>query len=132
MGVDGKGEVSSSHVKWTIPTVPEGIGSPIIVGDFVYRLHSPGVLKCWDLASGHRLYQERLRGISTTWASPVADPVGKIYFASAGKSFVIRTGRKFELLATNDLDDANHASPAVSDGRMFLVGMRNVYCIGKK
>lgn len=131
VGVSGKGDVSSSQVKWTIPTVPEGIGSPIIVGDLVYRLHSPGVLRCWELASGRSLYRERLRGITTTWASPIADPEGKIYFASAGKSFVIRGGRKFEVLATNDLPDANHASPAVSNGRLFLVGMRSIYCIGK-
>jgi len=78
------------------------------------------------------VYVTRLDGISTTWASPVVDGNGRIYYANAGKSFVIQSGRQFKLLATNDLGDGNHASSAVAGDRMFLVGMKNVYWIGRK
>jgi outer membrane protein assembly factor BamB len=128
----GSGDVSKSHVKWTVAQVPEAIGSPIIVGDYVYRLHVPGVLKCWEAATGKQVYAARLEGISTTWASPIADPLGNIYFANAGKSFVIQAGPQFKVLATNDLADGNHASPAVSAGSMFLVGMKHVYCVKQR
>lgn len=128
----GSGDVTETHVKWRIPQVPEGIGSPIIVGEHVYRLHSPNVLKCWKVATGKEVYAKRLDGLSTTWASPVADPNGNIYFANAGKSYVIRAGTEFKVLAVNDLGDGNHASPAVAGGSMFLVGMNHVYCIRKK
>ena len=128
----GEGDATKTHVKWRVPQVPEGIGSPIIVGGRVYRLHSPGVLKCWDAATGKPCYAERLEGISSTWASPVADPHGRIYFANAGKSYVIQAGPEYRLLAINDLADGNHASAAVSGGSMFLVGMKCVYCIRKK
>ena len=70
-------------------------------------------------------------GISTTWASPVVDGDGRLYFASAGKSYVIQSGPEFRILAVNDLGDGNHPSPAVAQGRLFLVGMKNIYCIGK-
>ena len=40
----GSGDVSKTHVRWTIGQVAEGIGSPIIVGKYVYRLHAPGIL----------------------------------------------------------------------------------------
>jgi outer membrane protein assembly factor BamB len=126
----GEGDVSATHVRWTVPQVPEGIGSPILVGDLVYRLHSPGVLRCWQASDGKQLYAQRLDGISSTWASPVADGDGHIFFASAGKSFVIEAGREYKLQATNDLGDPNHASPAISGGRIFLVGTKNVYCVG--
>ena len=53
--------------------MPEGIGSPIIVGDYVYRLHNPGVLKCWRGDTGRRSIPQRLEGLTSTWASPVAD-----------------------------------------------------------
>jgi outer membrane protein assembly factor BamB len=125
----GTGDVSNTHVRWRINPVPEGLGSPVIVGDYVYRLHVPGILKCWHLADGRKVYVQRLDGISTTWASPIVDGNGRIYFANAGRSFVIQSGPEFKLLATNDLGDGNHPSPAVAGGSMFLVGMNSVYCI---
>jgi outer membrane protein assembly factor BamB len=126
----GTGDVTAMHIKWTVPQVPEGIGSPIIVGDHVYRLHTPGVLKCWQLADGKQVYAERLSGLSSTWASPVADAGGRLYFATAGKSFVIQAGPEFRVLAENDLGDANHASPAVAAGRIYLAGEKSLYCVG--
>ncbi len=128
----GSGDVSQTHVRWTVNQVPEGIGSPVIVGQHVYRLHTPGILKCWELATGKLVYAERLEGLSTTWASPIADPAGRLFFANAGKSYVIQAGPEFRVLAVNDLGDGNHASPAVGQGRLFLVGMKNLYCIGNK
>jgi outer membrane protein assembly factor BamB len=127
----GTGDVSKTHVKWRVDRVPEGIGSPIIVDGHVYRLHVPNVLKCWRAADGRLIYSRRLDGLTTTWASPIADKAGRIYFASAGRSYVIQSGPDFRILAVNDLGDPNHASPAVAHGRLFLVGTRRVYCIGK-
>jgi outer membrane protein assembly factor BamB len=125
----GRGDVSASHVKWTIGQVPEGIGSPTIVDRYVYRLHSPGVLKCWDVRDGHEVYAKRLEGISSTWASPIVDPRGRLYFATAGKSYVLAAGPEFKVLAVNDLGDGNHPSPAASGGSLYFVGMKNVWCI---
>jgi outer membrane protein assembly factor BamB len=128
----GTGDVSKTHVKWTIPQVPEGIGSPVIVGKYVYRLHRPGILRCWEVATGKEVYAQRLDGITTTWASPVVDPEGHIFFASAGKSYVIQAGPEFRVVATNDLSDPNHPSPAVAGDRMYLEGMKDLYCIGSR
>jgi outer membrane protein assembly factor BamB len=128
--LQGGGAGPPAPIRWTVPQVPEGIGSPIIVGKHVYRLHVPGVLKCWEVDSGRQVYSERLEGISTTWASPVADPHGRLYYANAGKSYVLEAGPEFRVLAVNDLRDGNHPSPAVAGGRLFLVGLKNVYCIG--
>lgn len=127
----GEGDVSQTHLRWRIDQVLEGISSPIIVGDLVYRLSSPGVLRCWQAADGKQVYVQRLEGISSTWASPIADGDGHIFFATAGKSFVIQQGRDYQCLAINDLGDPNHCSPAVAGGKLFLVGTRNIYCIGR-
>ena len=128
----GSGDVTATHVRWTIPQVPEAIGSPVFVDGRLYRLQSPGVLKCWDAATGRQLYSERLEGISTTWASPVADAAGRLFFASAGRSYVIQAGPEFRMLAVNDLGDGSHPSPAVADGKLFLAGLTHLYCIGTK
>jgi outer membrane protein assembly factor BamB len=126
----GTGDVSRTHIRWTVNLPSEGLSSPIVIGSQVYRLHAPGILRSWDLHTGKLIYTERLAGISTTWASPVADPDGRLFFANAGKSYVIQSGPSFRILAVNDLNDANHASPAVANGRMYFVGLKNLYCVG--
>ncbi|MST00264.1 MAG: hypothetical protein EXS32_16655 [Opitutus sp.] len=128
----GEGDITEAGVRWTVPQLPEAIGSPIFVGAHLYRLHSPGVLKCFDTATGQMVYAERLEGLSTTWASPIADAAGHLFFANAGKSYVLQIGAEFRVLAVNDLGDSNHASPAVAGGRLFLVGAKQLHCIGKK
>ena len=128
----GSGDVSKTHIRWTLEHVPEGLASPIIVGDHVYRVYRPNNLKCLVAATGKEVYTQKMEGLYTTWASPIVDPAGRLFFATAGKSYVIQTGPEFRVLGTSDLGDGNHPSPAVAGGRMFLVGMKNVYAIGNK
>ncbi len=126
----GSGDVSNSHIRWTITQRGEALSSPIVVGDYLYRLSTPGILQCWEMATGKAVYSERLEGISTTWASPIADPKGRLFLASAGKSYVVQAGPEYRVLAVNDLGDGNHPSPAAANGKLFLVGMKNLTCIG--
>jgi outer membrane protein assembly factor BamB len=127
----GSGEVTKTHLKWKANNVPEGFSSPVIVGEHIYRVHSPAILKCWKRDSGEVVFSERLDEIST-YASPIVTPEGRIYIASAGRTYVVKAGPKLEVLAVNDLGDASHASPAVSNGRIYLRGRLNLYCVGKK
>jgi outer membrane protein assembly factor BamB len=127
----GTGEVTRTHLKWTFPQIPEGLSSAIIVGDRVWRTHNPEILKGIMLASGQLALSERLPGIST-WASPFATPDGRIYFASAGKSYVIRAADKLEVLATNEIGEEARASAAVSNGSIFIRSPKKLYCIRKK
>ena len=125
----GSGDVSDTHIRWTIRQGGEALSSPIIVGEYLYRLRTPGFLQCWETATGKEVYSERLQGISTAWASPIADPKGRLFLANAGKSYVVQAGPEFRVLAVNDLGDGSHPSPAAAEGRLFLVGMKNIYCI---
>jgi len=127
----GQGDAATTHIRWRVAQVPAGLGSPIIVGGYVYRVHEPGVLRIWKAVTGEQVAARRLNGVST-WSSPVADGAGRIYLANAGKTYVIKAGPKAEVLAVNDLGDDSRASAAVSDGRIFLKGGRFLYCVGKK
>jgi len=128
----GAGDVSSTHIRWTAEYIPDALGSPTIVGGYLYRLYRPDKIECRELKTGRLIYSEPLKGISTIWASPIADPQGRLFFANAGKSYVIQTGPKFRILAVNDLCDGSHPSPAVADEKIFLVGMNNIYCIANR
>lgn len=88
------------------------------------------MIKCRELATGEIGYEERTPRIRPS-ASPIACADGRIYFASPGKSYVIKAGPKFELLATNDLDDGpDYTTPAVSNGRIFIKGKSYLWCLG--
>jgi outer membrane protein assembly factor BamB len=127
----GRGDVTRTHRKWVVKSIPEGFSSPVIVGDYLYRLTNPGTLRCRKMADGEEVFTERLPGVSTA-SSPFTTPEGRIYFASGGPSYVVQAGPKLEILAVNDLGDASQASPAVADGCIFIKGRRYLYCIGNK
>jgi outer membrane protein assembly factor BamB len=127
----GKGDVTKTHVKWQTKVPPADGASAIIVGDYLYRVSRPGVLRCWRLATGQLVYDERLPGIDTI-ASPIVTADGRIYFAGSGKSYVIAAGPKLEVLGSGDLyDDRDYQSPspAVSGGRLFIKGKTHLWCI---
>lgn len=128
----GEGDVSATHVKWTVGGLGEAIGSPVIVGNQVIRLLSGGVIRVWSVADGKETDKQRLDKIGSSWASPIVDGEGRIYFANGGKSYVVQAGPQIKVLAVNDLGDPNHCSPAVSNGRLFIAGMKNLYCIAAK
>ena len=134
----GEGDVTKTHVKWRHAKSQQGFGSPVIVGDYLYRASPPGVLRCWNVSDGQLVFEERVDGIATS-SSPVAAKDGRLYFASAGKTCVLKAGPKLEVLAVNDLGEGERnewtqsgPSAAVSDGKIFLRGPKSLTCIGKK
>jgi outer membrane protein assembly factor BamB len=128
----GEGDVSKTLVRWRTGNIPEGYSSPVIVGDFVYRLNNPSVLKCRKIIDGSLVYSERLPSGIDQSASPIVTPEGRIYFVSGGVSVVLASGPKFQILDTNDLGDPGSGSAAVAAGRIYIKGGRNLYCVGKK
>src|SRR5262249_21000746 len=61
----GEGDVSKTHVKWRHAKAPQGFGSPVIVGDYLYRASPPGILRCWKVSEGQPVFEERVEGIPT-------------------------------------------------------------------
>jgi outer membrane protein assembly factor BamB len=127
----GEGDVSKTHVKWE--TRVEGVSgsSAIIVGDHVYRSSGNNFIRCWSMADGSLVHEEKAPRLTPS-ASPIATADGRIYFASPGKSYVIKANPKLEILAINDLNDgADYTTPAISNGRIFIKGKSFLWCIGK-
>jgi hypothetical protein len=44
---------------------------------------------------------------------------------------VVRAGEKYELVARNELGEKTYASPALSQGQIFLRSFKHLYCLGK-
>lgn len=126
-------ETTSKYVAWSTKRGGPYIPTPIIYRDQLYVLLNNGVLAAYDVRSGRRIYQERLGGTGGSFsASPVAGD-GKIYLASEdGDVFVVKAGSMYELLAKNTMDQVLMATPAISNGVIFIRGLRDVFAVGAK
>jgi outer membrane protein assembly factor BamB len=129
----GSGDVTELHGVWRV-NKGANVSSPIYHEGNLYWTRDGGIVCCQDAATGEMVYEERLAPDSgTIWASPVL-AAGKLYYVSQHKGvFVVAAAPKFELLAHNVLEDDDsrtNASPAVSNGQLFLRTDRNLYCIG--
>ncbi len=127
----GRGDVTQTLRRWRIERVPGGFSSPVVLDGRLYKVCNPGQLKCWRMKDGMEVFSERLAGVETA-ASPVVTADGRIYVASAGRSYVLASGPRPEVLGGGDLGDGSQASPAVAGGRLFLKGRKYLWCVGKK
>lgn len=128
----GEGDVTKTLRKWQTDQVPQGFSSPVVAGEYLFRLHDPSMVRCTRMATGEVMFKERLEEINTA-VSPIVTADGRIYIASGRRSFVLKAGPKLEILGRGHLLDAgSNASPALADGKLFLKGQRYLYCIGRR
>ncbi len=115
---DGLGDVTDTHVVWTIKKGAPLNPSPLLIGQELYLIDDGGVATCLDAQTGKTHWQKRIGG--TFSASPLfAD--GKIYLQSEdGEGIVLKPGLEFEELARNPLGERSLASYAVADGALFI------------
>ncbi len=125
---DGAGDVTKTHVAWTLKRGAPLTPSPLLVGDELYIVNDGGIASCLDAKTGASHWQARLGGNFS--ASPTFVD-GRIYFLSEeGVATVIAPGKEFRKLATNQLDGATLASMAVSNGSFFIRTHTHLYRIG--
>ncbi len=79
----GVGDLTKTRIKWKTDKKIGGLGSPVVSGEYLYRLREPGLLTIYEMSSGKLLSEERVQGVSMT-ASPIATAEGRVYFGSAG------------------------------------------------
>jgi hypothetical protein len=104
----------------------------------LYSVNDDGIARCWDAATGKELWKHRIGG--NFRASPVVSGEHIFVTSMAGKTAVFRASPdEFALVAENQLGTEAFASPAVSEGQLFLRvadgagGGRQefLYCIGE-
>ncbi len=128
--VDGRGDVTASHIAWTLKKGAPHTPSLLLVGNELYLVSDGGLASCVDARTGKVHWQERVDGGYS--ASPFyAD--GKIYLQSEqGKTTVLRAGTTFEVLASSNLKEKTFASYAVADGAIYLRSESQLYRLQSK
>ncbi len=123
----GQGEIADSRVAWKrirmLPYVP----TPVVVGEHIYLWGDKGVVSCVEAKTGKNIWTERVPGQYS--GSPVCID-GKLYCVTEpGEVVVIAASLEFKLLGRTPLGEGSHATPAVSNGRMFLRGFEHLMCL---
>jgi outer membrane protein assembly factor BamB len=132
----GRGDVTDSHVLWTANKGSEVCTPLYHDGHLYWTSPDSGIANCLNARTGEMVYQERLEpAAGRIYASGVTAD-GRIYYVSreAG-AYVVAAVPKFELLAHNRIendDSVFNATPAISQGRLFLRSDKRLYCIGAK
>jgi len=127
-----EGTESNSQIAWSKKRGGTYMPTPIFYGDYLYTLADRGIATCYEAKTGKQIYEKRLGGRGGYTASPVAAD-GKLYFTSEeGEIRVVKAGPEFVLLATNKMDDPCMATPAISDGMLFVRTQHYLYGISRK
>jgi outer membrane protein assembly factor BamB len=127
------GKASSEAVVWSRTGRGSYMPTPIVYNGILYVLANNGLFDAYDLRTGEEVYRQRLPLVGSGFsASPVAAD-GKIYLSNEdGDMLVIAAGQKFAHIATNSMGELLMATPALSDGMMYVRSSASLFAIGRK
>lgn len=127
---DGAGDVTKSHVTWAVEENIPDVTSPVSNGELVFTVTSSGMLACFDVKDGNKVWQKDLE--FEVQSSPAIAGNRLVVLSTKGDAVVAEAGREFKELGRAQFEDMFHASPAFANGRMFLRGATNLWCLGAK
>jgi outer membrane protein assembly factor BamB len=125
---DGTGNVTETKIVWRTNRGVAYVPSPIIEGNYFLIVSDSGVAHCFDAATGKILWQERLGEHHASLVSAN----GLVYFLNDnGVMNVVKPGPEFSLVAKNELNERTFASPAISNGQLFIRSDKHLFCLGQ-
>jgi outer membrane protein assembly factor BamB len=126
-----EGETRSQSIAWSRTGRGSYMPTPLIYGGLLYVLANNGVFDAYHLKTGDEIYRQRLPEIGSGYsASPVAAD-GKIYLSNEdGEMLVVAAGPAFRHIATNSMGEPLMATPALSEGVMYVRSSHSLFAIG--
>jgi outer membrane protein assembly factor BamB len=132
VGIDptGKGDVTDSKILWSDPKGASYVPSPLAIGKHFLVVADNGLANWIEARSGKRVWTKRLGRAHE--ASPLL--IGQHVYCvdTDGQTWILKAGTEFEVIAKNPLGEACHATPAVSQGQLFIRTEKHLWCIGSR
>jgi len=126
---DGEGNVTETHVAWSITDAKCYVPSPVLVNNRLFVADDRGTLNCYDTVDGDRRWRDRLGG---HFSASLIVTEGLVYCtADDGTVSVVKPDEMLQLVSTNALGESSFASPAISQGQLFIRGEKHLFAIGK-
>ena len=124
---DGTGDVTHSHLVWSLPNVGGEVPSPVCDAGLLYVLSDDGLLTCIETTAGKIEWRKRLAGSFS--ASPVVVRNALVCGSDSGIIYLARTGTSDDVIIENSLPDGIVASPIVAGNSIFVRTLRSLYRI---
>ena len=125
---DGQGDVTKTHILWEAEDNVPDITSPVSDGQLLFLLTTPGLLTCYDIKDGKKVWEQDLAMECN--ASPTLAGQRLCIIATDGTILTVDAGRAFKELTRGQLGEKAFASPALVGGRVFVRGVQHLFCLG--
>ncbi|MEM7233328.1 MAG: PQQ-binding-like beta-propeller repeat protein [Planctomycetota bacterium] len=126
-----KGKRSSDAVAWSHVRRGPYMPTPLIKAGLLYVLGNSGNFDVYDVKTGEEVYRKRIRHAGSGFsASPIASGEHIYVPSEDGDVFIVRAGRSYELVGKSSVNDRIMATPAISDGVLFIRSQKRLYAIG--
>lgn len=128
----GEGDQTANAIRWRYQKPVPQVPSTLLYKGVLYMINDSGILISFDPATGNVIKQGRLQGaIDKYFSSPVAADDKVFLIGQGGQVSVLKAAGEWEVLAVNELDDECYATPAISDGRIYIRTRSALYAFGK-
>jgi hypothetical protein len=107
--------------------------TPIIVGDLHYTCDDRGILTVREAKTGEEVYRRRVAGEGGNFTASAVATAEHLYFpAEDGDILVVKTGREFELVATNSVGAVVMSTPAIAGDQLFVRTANELICLSAR
>lgn len=129
---DAMGDVSNSDdaFHWKMKQGTPDVASPVIYNGLVFLAGERGDLTCLDAGSGEVHFRERLFEDKHR-STPVCAEGKLIITGRRGTVYLVQAGTDLKVISKSDLGEEITASPAVSNGRIYVRTFDALYAFGK-
>lgn len=120
-----RGDVTDTHIVWTVKKAAPHTPSLLLVGDELYMVSDKGILTCLDANTGREHWNERIGG---GYSASLLYADGKIFVQSEeGPAIVFKPGTKFDKIADAGFKERTLASYAVGENALFIRTADHLY-----
>ncbi|MCZ6507907.1 MAG: PQQ-binding-like beta-propeller repeat protein, partial [Acidobacteria bacterium] len=105
--------------------------TPLLYRGLLYVVHHNGRIVAYNAGNGEAIYKARFSSIGTFSSSPIAVN-GKIYTGTEeGLMYVLASGPVYEELSVHDFEEPLMATPAVSEGILFVRTPSKIWALAR-
>jgi outer membrane protein assembly factor BamB len=128
---DGKGDITGTNVLWKKrdQLSRNMCLTPVIKDGLIYTVNTMNMLMCIDAATGEEIWSTHLT--SNYDSSPIYLNGNIWFFSVKGEVTAIKAGRKYEVVAQNQMDSGIWATPAFLRNSVILRTDKYLYRIGQ-
>jgi outer membrane protein assembly factor BamB len=132
---DAAGDITENHkgIAWTVDRAGNYMETPLLDAGLGYFCFDNGILTVYQLATGEKLYQQRLGGGTSGFTSSPVAVADRLYITNEdGHTYVLAKGKDYKVIGENELGETVMATAAISGDVLYLRGRKHLFALAGK